>query len=63
MGDWVSVQDKCRFCNGTGIYQDGAPVPDSCPYCLGEGYEEAGRVKMKDVLDKLDQILTILNTP
>lgn len=63
MGDWVETQDKCRFCNGTGIYQDGAAVPDSCPYCLGEGYEEAGRVKMKDVLDKLDEILAILNTP
>jgi len=63
MGDnWADVRSRCSTCAGTGVYRGSPGEQNPCPECLGEGYVDTKmQVKIKSIIDKLDEIYNKVN--
>lgn len=59
---WAELQDICPKCGGDGKYiephdtQEPPPVEIDCPLCNGEGYVAVGRVKIKSIIDAIEEL-------
>ncbi len=61
--NWAEFQQICSLCGGGGElgypHHTQSPDPDvsvQCPQCKGEGYIGGGRLKIKDILDAIEEI-------